>query len=219
VQGEIGRLFPEDGVLGEEATGDERRALEARYCWVLDPIDGTNNFGRRLPGFAVSIGILRDGAPFAGAVYDPIADWLFAARRGVGAWLNGEALTATPSPLSSRSLFAMRAPFEDGVPAFVEAWLRRYRLRRFGSTALHLCYVAFGGLAFAHDHRASLWDIAGAASVLLEAGGVLTRPDGSSVFPFDPARIDEPIGLVAANTEAHHTVLADIERELASSAR
>jgi myo-inositol-1(or 4)-monophosphatase len=151
---EIAHRFPGDDVLGEETTERAGRALGSR-CWgIIDPIDGTNNFGRRLPGFCVSVGVLRDGEPYAGAVYDPTADWLFAAAAGLGAWRNGQRLRLEPTPLSSRSLFAIRAPFGDGVPPFVQSWRERFRLRRFGSTALQLCYVALGGLAFVHDPRA-----------------------------------------------------------------
>lgn len=208
---EIAAAFPDDGVLGEEGTDDRRRRLGARHVWVLDPVDGTNNFGRGIPGFAVSVGVLRDGMPVAGAVYDPVADQLFTAGAGSGAWLNGRRLCCEPAPLGGRSLFAIRAPFEGDVPPFVQSWLRRFRLRRFGSTALQLCYVATGALAFVHDHRASLWDIAGAASVLLEAGGALTAPDGAALFPVDPATYHgEPLPLLAGDPLAHAWSLRDV---------
>src|SRR5262249_45039058 len=102
-------------------------------------------------------------------------------------------------------------PLEDGVPPFVEGWLRRYRLRRFGSTALHLCYVALGALDLVHDHRASLWDIAGAVPILLESGAVITSVDGPPLFPATPAQFrGEPIGFVAGNPKSHAQALADI---------
>jgi myo-inositol-1(or 4)-monophosphatase len=207
---EIARRFPADDVLGEEATGRPRPALQAPYWWLIDPIDGTNNFGRHLPGFCVSVGVFREGQPFAGAIYDPVADWLFAAAVGLGAWLNGEPLTLTPRPLSSRSLFAIRAPYVGGMPAFVQSWLERYRLRRFGSTALQLCYVALGGLAFVHDQRATLWDIAAAVPVLLEAGAVITGVDGEPLFPRAASDVDAPIALVAGDPETHRRILAEI---------
>jgi len=213
---EITALFPGDAMLGEEETGAAGAGPDARHCWVLDPIDGTNNFGRGMPGFTVSVGVLRDGLPWAGAVYDPVADHLFCARRGSGAWLNGGRLSLSPAPLSARSLFSIRAPFEDPVPECVLRWLRRYRLRRIGSTALHLCYVAIGGLAFVHDHRASLWDVAGAALVLAEAGGLITRDDGTPLFPVALTRAHEPLAFIAGDPEAHRAALADVERDAAS---
>lgn len=206
---DIGAAFPGDGVLGEEGMLSGPRGAE--YLWVLDPIDGTNNFGRGLPGFSVSIGVLRDGRPVAGAVYDPVSDWLFSAAEGEGARLNGRRIQVAPSALSSRSLFAIRTPYEGGIPAPVARWLERYRLRRFGSTALHLCYVAFGALAFVHDHDAAVWDVAGAAAVLLEAGGVITHPDGRALFPLEPAQGEgAPFTFLAGGPAAHREAFEDL---------
>jgi myo-inositol-1(or 4)-monophosphatase len=213
---EIAATFPEDGALGEESAKGARR-LEAPHVWIVDPIDGTNNFGRGLPGFAVSVGVLRYGRPFCGAVYDPIADQLFTALVGHGAWLNDRPLHATPLPRNARSLFSIRTPYRGAVPRFVETWLGRYRLRRTGSTALHLCYVATGGLAFVHDHRASLWDIAGAAPVVIEAGATLTSESGSPLFPLDPDGYrGEPIALLAGDPLAHDESLREIREERGS---
>jgi myo-inositol-1(or 4)-monophosphatase len=207
---EIARAFPNDSVIGEEGT-HTAPVHPALYAWVIDPVDGTNNFGRGLPGFAVSIGVLRNGVPFAGAVYDPIARWLFTACAGRGAWLNDRPLHAGMAPLSSSSLIAIRTPLEDGPPPYVEEWLRRYRLRRFGSTALHLCYVAMGTLDFVHDHRTTLWHLAGAAPVVLEAGAVLTQADGSPLFPASAAQVvGEPITLLAGNRTTHAQAVADV---------
>jgi len=208
---EITAAFPEDGILGEE--GMSSGAVGATYCWVLDPIDGTNNFGRGLPGFSVSVGVIRDGRPVAGAVYDPVSDWLFSAADGEGARLNGRALRLVPEPLSARSLFAVRTPYEDGIPAPLVHWLERYRLRRFGSTALHLCYVALGALAFVHDHHVALWDIAGAAAVLVEAGGMISAPDGRPLFPVADVHLTgAPLTFVAGNPAAHRQILEDLAR-------
>lgn len=207
---EIGALFPGDLVLGEERARTEAASVQG-HAWVIDPIDGTNNFGRGMPGFAVSIGVLRDGRPRAGVVYDPLARQLFTGLAGEGATLNGRSLRMQPAALGPRSLFSIRAPYAGGPPPYVARWLSRYRLRRPGSTALALCYVAAGGLAFVHDHGASLWDIAGAAPVLLEAGGVLTDPAGTSLFPVGPrALAHAPLALLAGDPIAHHESLADI---------
>lgn len=213
---EIARLFPGDGLIGEEGPiGDARPA--ARYAWILDPIDGTNNFVRGLPGFSVSVGVLRDGLPFAGAVYDPVARWLFTGCTGRGAWLNDRPVHLRADPLTSSALFATRTPYDLGVPDHVERWMRRYRIRRFGSTALHLCYVALGGLDFVHDHRASLWDIAGAAPILLEAGGMLTTETGAPLFPVSAAEAaGAPMTLLAGHVRAHAAAVLDVRAGRAS---
>jgi len=213
LEDEIAGAFPADGILGEEATSKSRLCPGARFVWVIDPVDGTNNFGRGIPGFAISVGVLRDGMPYAGAVYDPVSSQLYTACAGHGAWLNGRRLRAAPAALSSRSLFSIRSPFIGEPPSYVREWLTRYRLRRFGSTALQLCYVAAGALAFVHDHHASLWDIAGAAAVLGEAGGVLTAAEGGALFPIDPSTYGgEPIAFLAGDPVGHRGSLADIRR-------
>jgi myo-inositol-1(or 4)-monophosphatase len=209
---EIRSAFPQDGILAEEGRVPPTWPARPRDWWVVDPLDGTANFGLGMPGFAISVGILRNGMPLAGAVYDPIADWLYTASAGHGAWVNGRRLVVRPQPLSPHSLLAIRTPYHGQVPAFVNMWLCRYRLRRFGSTALQLCYAASGGLALVHDQRAMLWDIAGAAPVLQEAGGVLTRPDSSPLFPLEPARYrGEPIALLAGDPQGHAQGLAEIQ--------
>jgi myo-inositol-1(or 4)-monophosphatase len=207
---EIAAAFPEDAVCGEERHGPAGLG-DARHVWVIDPVDGTNNVGRSMPGFSVSIGILRDGRPLAGVVHDPLGRQLFSACVGEGAWLNGRPLRVEPAALGPRSLFSIRVPYPGGVPSHVTYWLERYRMRRPGSTALALCYVASGAFAFVHDHRASLWDIAGAAPVVLEAGGLLTDPAGGDLFPRPPGEAaGAPLALLAGNPIAHHESLTDI---------
>jgi myo-inositol-1(or 4)-monophosphatase len=205
---EIAAAFPEDAVAGEEGLPSLGATTPARL-WALDPIDGTNNFGRGMPGFAVSVGVLFDGVPAIGAVYDPVADQLFTACHGRGAWRNAERLAVRGTPLGPRSLVSIRTPFIDGVPPAVLRWVTQSRLRRTGSTALHLCYVATGALAFVHDHAASLWDIAGAAPLVLEAGARLTTSGGCPLFPIGAdvlrgGRMD----LLAGDPTAHAHAIA-----------
>jgi myo-inositol-1(or 4)-monophosphatase len=208
---EIVRCFPTDGLAGEEGLLDGTRA-HTRYEWILGPIDTTTDFARGLPGFAISVGVLRDGAVFAGAVYDPIARWLFTGCAGRGAWLNERPLHVRGAVRSEGTLFSARTPFTAGTPEFVDEWMRRYHMRRFGSTALHLCYVALGGLDFVYDDRATVWDIAGAAAVILEAGGMLTADDGAPLFPTSAAQAaGAPIALLAGHPLAYAAALRDLQ--------
>jgi len=207
---EIARVFPGDALVGEEGLLAPARP-DARYGWVLDPIGGPDNFARGLPGFSVSIGVLRDGMPFAGAVYDPIARWLFTGCAGRGAWLNDRPLRVRSGADEDGVVFSVRTPCAGAIPEFVEGWMRHHRVRDFGSTALHLCYVAAGGLDFVHDDRASLWDIAGAAPILLEAGGVLTTDGGGPIFPPTSRQsIGGPIEVLAGTPGAHARTLGEI---------
>jgi myo-inositol-1(or 4)-monophosphatase len=206
----IAAAFPDDAVVGAEP-GQPGGRSHGLYSWVVAPVEATRSFGLGLPGFAVSIGVLRSGLPFVGAVYDPLARWLFTACAGRGAWLNERPLHAQPAPLTRASVVAIGSPFAAGLPPVTEDWLRRYRLRGFGSTALHLCYVAMGALDLVHDHRARLEDIAGAATVVLEAGGVLTRADGAPVFPAPrPHLAGAPLAVLAGNRTSHAEALAEV---------
>jgi fructose-1,6-bisphosphatase/inositol monophosphatase family enzyme len=165
----------------------------------------------------LSIGVLRGGLPFAGAVYDPVAQWLFSGCVGRGAWLNERPLRADGAPVGT-ALFAARTPWTRGVPEYVESWMRRYGVRRFGSTALHLCYVALGGLDFVYDDRAFLRDVAGAAPVLLEAGGVLTDEAGAPLFPLGPGQAAAtPIAFLAGHRRAHADALHDLRTARATA--
>jgi myo-inositol-1(or 4)-monophosphatase len=202
---EIAAASPDDALVEAEPGG---RA--SHYSWVVAPIDGLEDFGRGLPGFAVTLGVLRNGRPFAGAVYDPIARWLFSACAGRGAWLNDRPVAVRPAALSRASLIAVGNTCGPGVPPFTEEWLRRHRVRRTGSTALHLCYVAMGALDLVHDHRATLREIAGAAAILTEAGGVVTREDGAPVFPATRADLAGRLAVLAGNPTSHRDALADV---------
>ena len=205
----IARDFPDDAVMGEEAGSEAPGPRPALYSWVLDAIGGIDNFGRGLPGFSVSIGVLRNRLPFAGAVYDPIARWLFTACAGRGAWLNDRPLHAPAASLSAESLVSIRTPLEDDGVA--EEWRRRHRARRFGSTALHLCYLAMGGLDLVHDHEATLWDVGGAAPIVLEAGAVVTRADGSALFPAAASEVaGGSLPILAGNRLSHRQALGNL---------
>jgi len=208
---EIARLFPSDGLLGDEpAFANAPSGAHARYAWVLGPLDDAGNFARGMPGFTVSIGVLRDRMPFAGAVYDPVSRWLFTGCVGRGAWLNERPLRVH-GDAPGTALFVARTPSAGGVAEYVGRWMRRYGVRRVGSTALHLCYVALGGLDFVHEPRAALRDIAGAAPVLLEAGGVLTTEVGAPVFPLAPGHTSAtPIAFLAGHPRAHADALRDV---------
>jgi myo-inositol-1(or 4)-monophosphatase len=206
---EIAMAFPHDAVVGAQPASGARSP--SPYAWVMGPIDGLEDLGRGLPGFAITLGVLRHGLPFVGAVYDPVTRWLFSACAGRGAWLNDRPLRAAPASLSGASLVAIGHPGAPGGPPFTDEWSRRYRLRRTGSTALHLCYVAMGALDLVHDHRTSLRDVAGAAAVVLEAGGVVTLDDGAPVFPATAAHLAGlPLSMLGGNRVSHAEALVDI---------
>ena len=204
----IRTCFPDDGIVAEEGLVLDPGARE--FVWVVDPLDGTNNFALGIPCFAVSIGILRHGQPHAGVVHDPSTGFTCSAMRGQGAVAGGRTLALSARPLTAASNVAVRVPLDPDLAPATIGWLRRYKLRGFGSVALHLAYAAIGALDVVLDHKATLWDLAAGAAVLLEAGGTITAPSGQPLFPPDAAAYGgAPMPFLAGNTAAHAEALAD----------
>jgi myo-inositol-1(or 4)-monophosphatase len=210
---EIQTWFPGDGVVAEEAGG--RLGVDREFVWALDPLDGTNNFALGLPCFAVSIGVLRAGEPYAAVVHDPNTGLMCQARRGSGAFCGERRLFVTPHPLDGASNVCVRAPVSPALAPLVGAWLARHKLRAFGSVALHLAYAALGAIDLIVDDRATIWDIAAGGAILLEAGGSLTALDGAPLFPLDLRRVhDDSIPFVAGNGDAHREAVTALMRHL-----
>ncbi|MEX2146873.1 MAG: inositol monophosphatase [Candidatus Rokuibacteriota bacterium] len=209
---EIQTWFPGDGVVAEEAGG--RLGVDREFVWALDPLDGTNNFALGLPCFAVSVGILRAGEPYAGVVHDPNTGLVVHALRGGGAFSGERRLALAAQPLHGASNVCVRAPVSPALRPLVDTWLARHKLRAFGSVALHLAYAAMGAIDLVVDDRATLWDIAAGGTILLEAGGSLSALDGAPLFPIDLARVhDAPMPFVAGNGGAHGEAVAALARE------
>ena len=201
---EIAVGFPHDGVVAEE---DERRArVDREFVWVVDPLDGTNNYALGIPIYAVAVGVLRGGEPYAGVVHDPNTGATWSAVRGHGAFVGERRLALASRPLSTSSNVCVRVPLDARFERVTLPWLRRYKLRALGSVALHLAYAAIGAIDVVLDHRAALWDVVAGAAVLLEAGGAVTDPTGGPLFPaaFDGA----PAGFLAGNPAAHAEAVA-----------
>jgi myo-inositol-1(or 4)-monophosphatase len=194
--------FPRDGTLAEEsgvATG-----LESEFVWILDPLDGTNNYALGVPCFAVSLGVFQRAMPYAGVVHDPNTGFTCWALRDRGAWLGDRRLGLRGAPLTEASNVSARVPLDPALAPVVIGWLEHHKFRGFGSVALHLAYAALGAIDVVLDHQAALWDLAGGACVLREAGGVITDPLGGALFPFDLAAYrGGPVAFLAGNPAAH----------------
>lgn len=216
----LGQHFPNHAILGEEGTSgpDQIRAMLAEeYCWVVDPLDGTTNYVHQFPCFAVSIGLACQGHLVAGVVYDPLADEMFAATRGGGATLNGTPISVSDVRTIGEALVAVSFP-----PAVTEqspdmqAFLRTapvcQAVRRTGSAALNLAYVACGRLEAHWAYRIRPWDAAAGVLLVEEAGGVATASRGG---PFCLADADY---FVANSTSLHRDLRSLIEGRSAGSA-
>ncbi len=190
------RRFRSDGIVGEENDRGDAITFEcpnpAGRVWVIDPIDGTNNFVAGLPIFAVSIGLMERGRPILGVVYDVCRDSVIWAAAGQGAWRDTQRVRAATTPLDDSSLIMITSNLLDASGRLPPWVLRlvgqtRWKLRCIGSAALEAAMVGTGIAHAAITVNGKLWDCAAAAAVVLEAGGRITDLSGCDVFPFDLA--------------------------------
>jgi myo-inositol-1(or 4)-monophosphatase len=205
-RGIIAERFPDHAVLAEELDSGPSDRCHASHRWVFDPLDGTTNYANGLPIFCASLALEIDGRVEVGAVYDPSRRELFTAERGRGAFLNGGALAVSTTPDLLDALLVTGFPYDihaeagDLVEQFA-AFLGRARgVRRLGSAALDLCYVAAGRFDGFWEERLKSWDVAAGSLIVEEAGGRITGMDGSS---FDLAAAH----LVASNGSVHGPML------------
>ena len=182
----IAERFPDHQVVAEELGGVE--AVRARHCWVFDPLDGTTNYAHGLPIFCASLALEIDGRAEVAAVYDVTRRELFTATRGGGAFLNGTPLAVTATDRLIDALLVTGFSYkvhENAEPlvALFGAFLRTAQaVRRLGSAALDLCYVAAGRFDGFWEQNLRPWDMAAGALIVEEAGGVVTGIDGA---PFE----------------------------------
>jgi myo-inositol-1(or 4)-monophosphatase len=188
----LGEEFPKYGMYGEEGT---REQLEQEFRWYVDPLDGTTNFAHGLPHFCVSMGLEQrwpwlkqdeDGTLVAAVIYDPLRDDLFTAEQGKGARLNGKALHASRTAELAESLVATGFPSRKrhsspNIHFYNEFTLRSHGVRRAGSAALDLAYVAAGRLEAFWEFNLNPWDTAAGILLVQEAGGRVTDFAGNPV--------------------------------------
>jgi myo-inositol-1(or 4)-monophosphatase len=212
--------FPSDGVIGEESDTGESITFECTNPrgrnWVIDPIDGTNNFIAGLGAFAVCIGLLDAGEPVLGVVYDVTRDQMYAAARGRGATLNGKPIRALQTPLGDSSLLMLTSNLIDprgGCPAWAARWIAQtiWKIRILGSAAIEAVQVAAGVSHGAVTCNGKLWDCVAPAAVVIEAGGVVSDLSGRSIFPFDLSRYaGAKVPFLAAAPQAHAALLREM---------
>jgi myo-inositol-1(or 4)-monophosphatase len=173
--------WPDFGILGEEGTKSD---LEAEYRWLVDPLDGTTNFAHGFPVFCISIALTRGEELLAGFLYDPTRDEFFSAEHGAGAKLNGQGMHVSQTRTLSESLLGTGFPSHKrhknpNAHFYHQLTLRSHGLRRAGSAALDLANVAAGRYDGYWEFNLNPWDTAAGVLLVREAGGTVTRFDGS----------------------------------------
>ena len=203
--------FPDHGVFGEEGTRDR---LDSEYRWYIDPLDGTTNFAHGFPHFCVSMGLEhrpaglapeKDGPIVCGLIYDPLRDELFTAERGQGAYLNGRRIHVSAVPALGESLVATGFPSRKrsenpNIHFYHQFTMRSHGVRRAGSAALDLAYIAAGRLDAFWEFNLNPWDTAAGFLLVEEAGGMVTGFDGAY------RRLDSK-EVLASNQHMHHELL------------
>lgn len=199
---QLAAAFPEHAIRAEEGRGGGDRPI----VWVVDPLDGTNNFAHGFPVFAVSLAATAGDAVLVGATYDPLRDELFAARRGGGARLNGAELSVSARRRLAEALVATGFPYDkatnpdNNLAEFAAVTPHLRGVRRAGSAALDLAYVAAGRLDAYWERGTAAWDVAAGILLVEEAGGRVTDYEGR------PARLQGG-RFVASNGRVHDELL------------
>ena len=172
--------------------------------WIVDPLDGTTNYLHGLPQFAISIALERDRQPHAGVIYNPVSDELFWAERGEGAYMNDRRLRVSTRKDLSECLFACGLPYKDRPERDLalreaDAVLQQTAgVRRYGSAALDLAFVAAGRFDAFWERHLNIWDVAAGAIIVKEAGGIVSEIDGRDRFLTNGS-------ILAANSEVYNT--------------
>jgi myo-inositol-1(or 4)-monophosphatase len=202
--GEIQACFAGHRIITEESG-----VLSGEDCcrWYIDPLDGTVNFAHGVPIFCVSIAYAEGDHLVFGAVYDPMQDELFSAERGKGAWLNGESIRVSSTESLNRSLLVTGFPYDirtnpdNNLENYARLSLLTQGVRRLGSAAIDLCYVAAGRFESFWELALGPWDLAAGALIAREAGATVTDRRG------DPDFLKPPYSILAANPILHPQLL------------
>lgn len=208
----IKETYPDHGFIAEEGSGNKifkqpPRGTE-RLWWIIDPIDGTNNFAHRMLFFTVSVAVMYQGEPIVGVIFEPATDSIFTAVKGGEAQLNARRINAGEEQMNEFSSVGLDSHFDRGVPAWACEIMRRTRFRNLGSIALQLAYVAKGGLIATIGSCPKLWDIAAGAVIIEAAGAIMSDWKGGKIFPVDLDSYEgQELPVIAANKKTHPELL------------
>lgn len=196
--------FPGHNIIAEEA---EYAKTDSKYCWIIDPLDGTNNFANKIPIFSVSIALAKNGEILVGVVYDVMRDELFSAQKGRGSFLNGQKISVNSVNELKQAILITGFYYDRGAAMVknlekIKQFLQKkiIGIRRFGSAALDLCYIACGRAAGFWEFELNVWDFAAGKLIVEEAGGRVTGKDGEEISL-------KKSFIVASNSKIHPQML------------
>lgn len=205
----LSKLLPEAGFITEENTSDVGRQT---YNWIIDPLDGTTNFIHNVPVYSVSVALAHGNDVLAGAVYEIGRDELFCAHKGGGAFCNGERISVSKEANLSKALMATGFPYYDfeQMHAYIEVlkhlMQKTHGLRRMGSAAVDLAYVACGRFEGFFEYGLNAWDVAAGVLLVQEAGGQVCDFQSGDDYLFGKS-------IIADNTSIHNGLLDIIQKE------
>lgn len=199
-------LIPGSEMLGEEG---EHRSLQAEYIWVVDPIDGTSNFIRDIGFSGISVGLVRNGKPYAGVIYNPYRNEMYRAETGKGAFLNDQPICVSERDFTHAHLCSAMSLYDKRYAEACFQVIRRVYmqsddLRRMGTACLELAMLAAGRVELYFEMRLFPWDAAAAFPIIREAGGT------AECLYYDVFPLDRPFPVIAANTNENFERLKEI---------
>jgi myo-inositol-1(or 4)-monophosphatase len=206
----IKKNFPEHQVLAEE-TGEHTR--DSNFKWIIDPIDGTINFAHGIPLCCVAIAIEKDGEIVMAAVYAPVLNELFFAEKGGGAFLNDQKISVSNETSVLKSCLVTGFPYtyinmsNGPLEVFSRLIRKGIPVRRLGSAAIDLCWVACGRFDGFYEHKLEAWDSAAGYLIVEEAGGRVTDHEGKKFSPYQHR-------IIATNGKIHDELLAVVKNEI-----
>lgn len=209
----IRKAYPEHAIQAEESGESKGRDEESDTVWIIDPLDGTTNFIHGIPHFAISIAIKINGRVEHGLIYDPVRDETFSATRGSGARLNHQRIRVTDQSNIDAALLATGLPFrshhllETYMKTLTELSQKASDIRRAGSAALDLAYVAAGRVEGYWEFDLAAWDLAAGALIVKEAGGYVTDFEGSDGYL-------ESGNIIAANRKIYPYLFNAVKRAI-----
>ena len=205
--------YPDHGFIAEE--GEDGGPLfqpprsSTPIWWIIDPIDGTNNYSHGILDFAVSIAAVYNGYPIVAAIFDPATESMYTAAKDTDAQLNFSRINTSDEDIDRYASFGIDSHFSCDQADAVARMIKETRFRNLGSTALHLAYIAKGAMIGCMTTTTKIWDIAAGTLIIENAGGIVTDQNGKPIFPIDNLQeaAKKPHMVLAANKKTHEKLI------------